>query len=82
MAPLFFSVVCSKEAFHRVRGQDVTEFDSDGCSVFFLLGEKKKEREREKEKKREREMTRGLFFPRAGHTFLAACRIFAAVRCN
>jgi hypothetical protein len=64
--------VCRKEAFHRVRGQDVTEFDSDGCSVFFLLGEKKK-RERERKGKKERERNdQGAFFPQ-GWTHLSGC---------
>jgi hypothetical protein len=48
-------------AFYGLGVQDVIEFDSDQCSVFCFLGEKKKER---KEKRKEKPP--GGFFSRAG----------------
>jgi hypothetical protein len=49
-----------REAFYALAVQNVTEFDSDQCSVFCLLGEKK-----------EKETTRGLFSQ--GWTHLSGC---------
>jgi hypothetical protein len=46
--PTFFSAVWFREAFHGLGIQDVTQFDSAWCSVFCLLGEKKKERGKRK----------------------------------
>jgi hypothetical protein len=52
-------IVQHRNAFHGLGVQDVTEFHSDGCSVFCLLGGEERERERKRE--REREAARGLF---------------------
>jgi hypothetical protein len=42
VALLFFSATQCREAFHGLGFHDITEFDSDCCSVFCLLGEKRK----------------------------------------
>jgi hypothetical protein len=42
LAHFFFSAVQHREALHGLVVLDVTEFDSDWCSVFCLLGEEKK----------------------------------------
>jgi hypothetical protein len=44
MMPLFSVPHLHREAFHRLGVQDVTEFDSDLCSVFCLLREKNEKR--------------------------------------
>jgi hypothetical protein len=42
----FFIAVQYRAAFHGLQVKDVTEFDSDCCSIFFLLGEAKKGKEK------------------------------------
>jgi hypothetical protein len=61
-----------REAFHGLGVQDVTEFDSDSCSVFCLFGVKEK-------KKRNGQ---GAFFPGPDMPCWLCPGIFAAVRCN
>jgi hypothetical protein len=76
--PLFFSAEWHGEAFHGLGIQDVAEFDSDRCSVFCLLEEKRKI----EKKNKKREMTK-VFFPRTRHALLAVvCGIFTADMCN
>jgi hypothetical protein len=50
---LFFSSVAwHREAFHRLGVQNVTEFDSDWCCVFCVLGREKKERKENRNSQR------------------------------
>jgi hypothetical protein len=66
---LFFNLAWCREAFHGLVIQDVSEFDSDRCPLFCLLGE---------EKRTEKEKWLGVFIP-----LLAVLHwISVAVRCN
>jgi hypothetical protein len=79
MAPSFLSSVWHGEAFHGLGVQDVTEFDSDGCSVFCLM-EQGEEKER---KKRERNDPGGAGSGGSWvQTHLLAVPWVAAIRCN